>query len=142
MQEPSEPLTKRMCHGAGTSSPRRLNGVTELDISDAYCNLRGWRVLADPQRYMTWNKRYMPPQLCGPIYVSKKAAMLAGYEGELMKDAYKRSESCPLYGELRILASNPNPNNTPGFNPNPGPNLSPNCNHKDKGNRRESKHNE
>ena len=72
-----------------------------LDISRAYLNLRGWRVIANEKKYMTWNKVYISPGPHGVGYGTKKAAVRCGYVGSLMRNATQRSKSCPLYALLR-----------------------------------------
>ena len=45
-----------------------------LDISRAYLNLRGWRVIANEKKYMTWNKVYISPGPHGVGYGTKKGS--------------------------------------------------------------------
>ena len=72
-----------------------------LDISQAYLNLRGWRVIANEKKYMTWNKVYISPGPHGVGYGTKKAAVRCGYVGSLMRNVMQRSKSCPVYASLR-----------------------------------------
>ena len=83
---------------SGTSVQTDGDGL--LDISQAYFNLRGWRVIANSKRYMTWSKLYISPDGAA-CYGSKTAATRSGYVGSLMRNVPDRERLCPLYVLLR-----------------------------------------